>query len=215
MHVPDKLDETVTIAGFRHLQGFLNASRQQTLLADIRGVIGEAALYSPCMPRTGKPLSVAMTNAGTLGWVTDRDGGYRYQAHHPISGRPWPAIPASLLGLWEDLAGYPAPPEACLVNYYGAGAKLGSHVDGDEQETSAPVLSVSLGDDAIFHIGGLKRTDPRMRIRLRSGDVVILGGRARLAYHGVDRILPGTSTLLEEGGRFNLTLRRVTPSAIA
>jgi alkylated DNA repair protein (DNA oxidative demethylase) len=204
----------MAIDGFEYLPGRLDAGAQATLLAGIRAVAAEAPFYTPTMPRTGKPLAVRMTNAGLLGWVTDREGGYRYQPNHPVTGKPWPPIPQTLLALWEETTGYPAMPEACLINYYGATARLGSHVDADERDTRAPVLSVSLGDDAIFHIGGLKRSDPKERIRLRSGDVVVLAGRARLAYHGIDRILPGTSTLLEEGGRINLTLRRVTiPSA--
>lgn len=162
------------------------------------------------MPRTGKEMSVRMTNCGALGWVTDQERGYRYQAQHPVTGRPWPAIPAELFDLWSEVAGYPAPPEACLVNYYSHVAKMGSHRDADEQDFSAPVVSVSLGDDAVFHIGGPRRSDPKSRMTLKSGDVVVLGGESRLAYHGIDRMLPATSDLLEEGGRINLTLRRVT-----
>ena len=119
-------------------------------------------------------------------------------------------MPRMLLDLWADVARYPVPPEACLVNLYAAGAKMGSHRDEDEQDTAAPVVSISLGDDATFHIGGLQRAGPKQRLILKSGDVVVLGGAARMAYHGVDRIHPGTSSLLPEGGRLNLTLRRVT-----
>jgi DNA oxidative demethylase len=196
--------------GFRHLPGYFTAEQQSNLLAAVRNIVRDAPFYRPAMPRTGKPLSVEMTNAGPLGWVTDRERGYRYQATHPVTGDAWPSIPPALLDLWHELADYPAGPEACLINYYAGEAKLGSHVDADEQEARAPVLSVSLGDDAIFHVGGLKRTDPKRRITLKSGDVVVLGGQARRIYHGVDRILPGTSQLLTEGGRINLTLRRVT-----
>ncbi len=179
------------------------------LLGAVRCVIATAPLYRPTMPRTDKPFSVTMTNCGELGWVSDKDGGYRYQATHPVTGRPWPPIPPVLLALWDALSGYPAPPEACLVNVYGADAKLGSHADTDELEFAAPVLSVSLGDVATFHVGGTRRSDPKVRMRLHSGDVVILGGASRRAYHGIDRIHPGTSDLLAEGGRINLTLRRV------
>lgn len=198
--------------GFIYLPGHFDRLAQVALVTAIRRVIDLAPFYVPAMPRSGKPLSVAMTNCGRLGWVTDKTGGYRYQDHHPVTKRPWPEIPAALMDLWTDLAGYPAPPEACLVNAYGAGARMGSHRDADEADFSAPVVSVSLGDDAVFHIGGSNRSDPKSRIVLRSGDVVVLGGRSRLAYHGVDRIKPGTSTLLAEGGRLNLTLRRVTPA---
>ena len=200
--------------GFRQLPGYFGASAQVQLLAAVRAVIADAPLYIPVMPRTGKPMSVRMTNCGALGWVTDKDLGYRYQPVHPVTGRAWPAIPAALLELWSVVADYPAPPEACLVNYYSSTAKMGSHRDADEQEFSAPVVSVSLGDDAVFHIGGPRRTDAKTRMTLGSGDVVVLGGDARLAYHGIDRMLPGTSALLIEGGRINLTLRRVTKPAL-
>ena len=156
-------------------------------------------------------MSVRMTNCGSLGWMTDKAGGYRYQATHPETGKPWPDIPAVLLALWCELAQFPAPPEACLVNYYAASARLGSHRDEDEAEKGAPVVSVSLGDDAQFHVGGLKRGDAKSRLLLRSGDVVVLGGMARMAYHGIDRVYAGTSDLLSEEGRINLTLRRVSP----
>lgn len=151
-----------------------------------------------------------MTNCGPLGWLTDKAGGYRYQPTHPETGQPWPPIPDDILTVWRELADYPVMPEACLINHYAVSSRLGSHIDSDEADKAAPVVSISLGDDAVFHIGGLRRADPKHRLTLRSGDVVVLGGSARLAYHGVDRILPGTSDLLPEGGRINLTLRRVT-----
>ena len=196
--------------GFSHHVGYLSPERQRDLLADVRAIVAAAPFYTPEMPRSGKPLSVRMTNCGPLGWLTDKAGGYRYQSTHPLTGRPWPSIPEDLLRLWNDLADYAAPPEACLVNYYAPDSRLGSHVDADEADREAPVVSISLGDDAVFHIGSLRRSDPKERIVLRSGDVVVLGGAARMAYHGIDRIRPGTSTLLPEGGRLNLTLRRVT-----
>jgi alkylated DNA repair protein (DNA oxidative demethylase) len=162
------------------------------------------------MPRTGKPLSVRMTNCGTLGWVTDKDRGYRYQPTHPATGEPWPPIPVSLLALWNEIAGYPHPPEACLINFYTDTAKMGLHQDRDENNLEAPVLSISLGDDCLFRVGGKARQDPTVSFKLRSGDIVVLGGEGRLAFHGVDRIYPTTSALLKKGGRINLTLRRVT-----
>lgn len=196
--------------GFRHLAGYLSPAEQARLLEDIRAIVAAAPLFLPTMPRTGKPFSVRMTNCGPLGWVSDKAGGYRYQATHPITGLPWPELPGGLVKLWDQATGLARPPQACLINYYAAGAKMGTHRDEDEEDRAAPVVSISLGDDAAFHIGGLERTDPKRRLRLKSGDVVVLGGLARLAYHGIDRIHPGTSRLLEEGGRFNLTLRRVT-----
>lgn len=188
----------------------LTVAEQIALLGDIREIVRHAPLYIPTMPRSGRPMSVRMTNAGALGWVTDKARGYRYQATHPATGAPWPAIPQGLLALWEKLSGYPHPPEACLINYYDSTAKMGLHQDRDEDEFAAPVLSVSLGDTAIFRVGGTTRKGPARKLELISGDVVVLGGADRLAYHGIDRVLPGTSDLLEEGGRFNLTLRRVT-----
>jgi DNA oxidative demethylase len=196
-------------SGFRHLAGYFSLPQQTALLAELRAVITKAPLFVPRMPRSGKPFSVRMSNCGTLGWVSDKDGGYRYQAGHPETERPWPAMPQRLLNLWNALANYAHEPEACLINYYSPGAKMGSHRDADEADFTAPVLSVSLGDDAVFHVGGRERSDAKQRLLLKSGDVVVLGGEARLAYHGIDRVLPGTSSLLAEGGRFNLTLRRV------
>ncbi|MEM1306680.1 MAG: alpha-ketoglutarate-dependent dioxygenase AlkB [Pseudomonadota bacterium] len=195
---------------FEHHAATLDVVAQRTLVAAIRTVIAQAPLYTPTMPRTGKPLSVRMTNCGVLGWLTDKDGGYRYAAHHPVTGAPWPDMPTPIAALWERFAGAAPPPEACLINWYEPGTKLGLHVDADEQDTAAPVVSISLGDDAWFRIGGLKRRDPTERLRLASGDVVVLGGNARRAYHGVDRIIAGTGTLLDTPGRFNLTLRRVS-----
>ena len=200
-------------AGARHLRAWFCEDAQRALLAAVRQVIAAAPLYVPTMPRTGKALSVRMTNCGVLGWLTDRDGGYRYAGHHPVTGQPWPPIPDALMQLWSAVADYPAPPEACLVNFYDPAARMGSHRDADEAETAAPVVSVSLGCDAVFHLGGTRRAGPKRRLTLRSGDVVILGGPSRLAYHGVDRVLAGTSALLDEGGRINLTLRRVTRPA--
>jgi alkylated DNA repair protein (DNA oxidative demethylase) len=196
--------------GIRHLPGHLDREAQETLLEDIRTAVEAAPLYVPTMPKSGKPMSVRMTNCGTLGWVTDRDGGYRYQPQHPVTGEPWPPIPARLMALWREVADYPHPPQACLVNFYSDSARMGLHQDRDEEDFSAPVVSVSLGDDCLFRVGGTRRSDPTVSVRLASGDVVVLGGTGRLAFHGVDRIYPGTSTLLKKGGRINLTLRRVT-----
>ena len=196
-----------------YLPGKLGPEEQKALLDALRAVMREAPLFIPTMPRSGKPMSVRMTNCGPLGWVTDKERGYRYQATHPVTGKPWPAMPDALLRLWREVARYPAPPEACLVNYYGGDAKMGLHQDKDEEDFAAPVLSVSLGDSAIFRVGGLTRRDPTRALELKSGDVVVLAGGDRLAFHGIDRVLPGTSELLAEGGRINLTLRRVTKRA--
>lgn len=196
--------------GVRHMPGYLDRAAQAALLEDIRAVVADAPLYVPAMPRTGKEMSVRMTNCGALGWVTDKEHGYRYQATHPATGRPWPPIPEALLRVWRDMADYPLEPEACLVNFYTSEAKMGQHQDRDEADFAAPVVSVSLGDDCLFRVGGPRRQDRTVSLRLQSGDVLVLGGTSRLAFHGVDRIYPGTSTLLKNGGRINLTLRRVT-----
>jgi alkylated DNA repair protein (DNA oxidative demethylase) len=201
--------ETPTFDGFRLVPGRLDRTEQEALRDAIRAVAAEAPLYRPSMPRTGKPFSVRMTNCGSLGWVSDQSG-YRYQPAHPLTGRPWPEIPEILLVLWRELADYPHPPEACLVNFYDPEARMGLHQDSDEAEFAAPVLSVSLGDSCLFRVGGTNRRDPTRSVRLASGDVLLLGGPSRLAFHGVDRIYPGTSKLLPLGGRINLTLRRVT-----
>jgi alkylated DNA repair protein (DNA oxidative demethylase) len=201
--------------GVRHIPGYLDRDAQEALVEDIRKVVQAAPLYVPVMPRTGKEMSVRMTNCGPLGWVTDKERGYRYQPTHPVTGEPWPPIPDALLRLWQEVAGYPHPPEACLVNFYIDAAKMGLHQDRDELDLAAPVLSVSLGDDCLFRVGQTSRDGQTKSFRLRSGDLVVLGGEGRLAFHGVDRIYPATSTLLKNGGRINLTLRRVTkPGAI-
>jgi alkylated DNA repair protein (DNA oxidative demethylase) len=196
-------------AGFCHLPDYFDPRAQRDLVAVVELVVAQAPLYRPTMPRSGRPFSVTMTNCGSLGWVSDKAGGYRYQTHHPLTGRPWPDLPGPLLALWTDLSGYPHPPQACLINHYTSGARLGSHVDADEDDPAAPVISVSLGDTATFHVGGTSRSDPKTRLVLRSGDVVVLAGASRLAYHGIDRIWPGTSDVVARGGRINLTLRRV------
>ncbi|MBO6724574.1 MAG: alpha-ketoglutarate-dependent dioxygenase AlkB [Rhizobiaceae bacterium] len=196
--------------GFRHLSGHFDLAEQQALVEDIRAVVSAAPLYTPAMPRTGKEMSVRMTNCGALGWVTDKERGYRYQPTHPVTGERWPAIPDRLLALWQAVANCPQPPQACLINFYDAAAKMGLHQDRDEEDFSAPVVSVSLGDACLFRVGGTKRNMPTTSFRLESGDVVVLGGAGRLAFHGVDRIYAGTSALLKNGGRINLTLRRVT-----
>ncbi len=201
-----------TASGFVLRPGLLTRGEQEALVAELRAVVGAAPLYVPVMPRTGKPFTVRMTNCGPLGWVSDR-AGYRYQPTHPTTGRPWPAMPPRLIDLWDAMTGYPHPPEACLVNFYDAGARMGPHQDRDEQDFAAPLVSVSLGDSCRFRLGGTGRGDPTRSFVLASGDVMMLAGPARLAFHGVDRILPGTSTLLSGGGRINLTLRRVTMPA--
>jgi len=199
------------LSGIRHLPEYLDRARQEALVGIIRNIVAEAPLYVPAMPGTGKPMSVRMTNCGSLGWVTDKARGYRYQPMHPVTGRPWPALPSELLEIWGDVSGYDKPPEACLVNFYSDEARMGLHQDKDENDLKAPVVSISLGNACLFRAGGASRNDKTMSFKLSSGDLVILGGEGRLCFHGVDRIYPATSTLLKNGGRINLTLRRVNP----
>ncbi len=194
--------------GTHFIPGFLDSSQQSTLLDEIRTILTQAPLYHPTMPRTGKPLSVRMSNCGELGWVCDKNG-YRYQDKHPVTNNPWPPIPQSLLEIWQEIAAYPLPPQACLINFYDDIAKMGMHQDKDETDFEAPVVSLSLGDTCLFRVGGTTRGAPTSSIKLQSGDAVVLGGESRLAFHGVDKVYPDTSTLLRKGGRVNLTLRRV------
>ena len=197
------------VPGVRHWPGYLDLVAQRDLVEALRQVARAAPFFTPVMPRTGKPFSVRMTNCGPLGWVSDKDG-YRYQPHHPANGAPWPPMPEALLTAWRELAGFAHLPEACLVNFYGGDAKMGLHQDRDEEDFEAPVVSISLGDTALFRLGGTTRGGKTQTLKLASGDVLILEGPSRLAFHGIDRVIGGSSTLLKDGGRINLTLRRVT-----
>jgi alkylated DNA repair protein (DNA oxidative demethylase) len=200
------------IPGLVHYPAYLDRAAQAALRDAVREALAEAPLFRPSMPKTGKPFSVLISNCGALGWVSNR-AGYRYQPTHPTTGAPWPPIPEIARAAWAELAPHAPPPEACLVNYYQASARMGLHQDRDEEDLAAPVISLSLGDTGVFRVGGRNRRDPTRAFDLASGDALILGGPARLAFHGVDRIKSGASTLLAEGGRINLTLRRVTSPA--
>jgi DNA oxidative demethylase len=199
-----------TTSGFRLLPGRLSPDQQRDLAAEVLAKAQEAPFVRQVTPG-GKPMSVAMTSFGELGWTTDAKG-YRYEPKHPSTGRFWPAIPSILTDLWAELADPDVPPDACLVNFYNEEARMSLHQDRDEADFRFPVLSVSLGDTAVFRVGGLKRADPTRSVRLASGDVCLLAGEARLLHHGVDRILPGSSTVVPGGGRINLTLRRARPA---
>jgi DNA oxidative demethylase len=196
-------------SGLKHLPGYFDRAAQEILIATLREALANAPLYTPVMPRSGRPFTVRMSNLGALGWVSNREG-YRYQPTHPETGKPWPAIPPMVMDVWRDVSDYDHEPQACLVNYYREGAKLGLHRDEDEEDFAAPVVSISLGDTAIFRIGGTERGGKTETFKLATGDVLVMGGASRLRYHGIDRVLSGTSTLLADGGRLNLTLRRVT-----
>ena len=210
------------IDGFHHLSGFLNRPAQIAMVAAVRRVIKAAPLYHARMPRSGKELRVAQTNCGPLGWYSDEFKGYRYQPNYPGTEQPWPQFPTELLAqlvaihnrLPAEMAGF--VPEACLINWYTEGDALGLHKDADEPEWNAPIVMFSLGDDALFQIGGLSRDDPKSTIRVRSGDVCIMAGKARQAWHGVSGIVPGSSgrILGDSRGRFSLTVRQVNAHRI-
>ncbi len=195
--------------GFAHYPLYFSPDEQATLIDAVKAGVAQAPFYQPTMPRTGAPLSVVMSNFGPLGWVTDKERGYRYEDAHPKTGTRWPTLPDLLGQLWDDVSGFPARPEACLINWYRQGAKMGMHIDNDELDVRAPVVSVSLGDPAMFRIGGPTRGGPTQGIKLFSGDVVVLAGEARLCHHGVSKVFFGESALVPKGGRINLTMRRV------
>ena len=197
---------TARVRGVEYFKGALDGAAQQALVDALRDVIRAAPLFSPMTPY-GKPMSVRMTSAGRFGWYADRSG-YRYVPHHP-NGTPWPAIPDLVLDLWARLVGGARGPDCCLINFYGEGARMGMHQDKDEADFSHPVLSLSLGDDGMFRVGNLTRGGKTESIWLGSGDAVVIGGDARLVYHGVDKIRFGSSSLLPKGGRINLTCRVV------
>ncbi|HEX4181072.1 MAG TPA: alpha-ketoglutarate-dependent dioxygenase AlkB [Caulobacteraceae bacterium] len=194
------------IKGFRFFSSVIDPAGQTALVEAVMAAAEIAPFYRPITPG-GKPMSVQQTSFGPLGWITDR-AGYRYEPRHPVTGAPWPAMPQALLDLWAAYAGADGPPDACLVNLYRDGARMGLHQDADEADFAVPVLSISLGDTAVFRLGGPARSDPTRALKLASGDICVLGGEARLAYHGVDRVLAGSSRLVPGGGRINLTLRR-------
>lgn len=196
----------VIVNGFEIHPGALDRAAQMAVVDDIRGVLRAAPLFQP-RTRRG-PMSVRMSAAGQFGWISDSSG-YRYDARHP-NGQPWPEIPASVMALWDRYANSPRSPECCLINWYAKGARMGLHQDMDEQDYDCPVLSVSLGDDALFRMGGTERKAPTTSHWLSSGDVVLLTGPSRRAFHGIDRVRDGSSTLFPDGGRLNLTLRVVT-----
>ncbi len=194
------------LRGFDIHKGWLNPVAQHEVFEAIRQVVREVPLFRPETPNS-RQMSVRMTAAGNFGWLSDRNG-YRYAERHP-DGQPWPAIPAPVREIWDQVTGLDRAPECCLINYYDAQARMGLHQDRDEADFKWPVVSVSLGDDGLFRIGNTTRGGKTQSIWLQSGDVVVMGGDARLTYHGVDRIRAGSSMLLPKGGRINLTLRVV------
>lgn len=200
------MPETLNIRGFHIHKEFLDRPRQEAVVRALREVAQAAPFFAPETAR-GRKMSVRMTSAGRVGWVTDRRG-YRYEPRHP-EGMGWPAIPEGILDIWRALVGEARLPDSCLVNFYGEGARMGMHQDKDEGDFSWPVVSLSLGDSGLFRMGNVEKGGKTESIWLESGDVVVMGGAARLAYHGVDRIRFGSSSLLPRGGRINVTLRAV------
>lgn len=194
------------LRGFEIHKEFLDKPAQIQLVSAIRRVVQAAPLFRPDTSY-GKQMSVRMSAAGKYGWFSDRTG-YRYVATHP-DGMVWPEIPDEVIQIWNTLTGLTRQPECCLINYYDANARMGLHQDKDEADFRWPVVSISLGDEGLFRIGNAERGGKTESVWLRSGDIVVMGGKARLTYHGVDRIKAGSSTLLKDGGRINLTLRVV------
>jgi alkylated DNA repair protein (DNA oxidative demethylase) len=190
------------------LRGFAKPFEAE-LIAALREIVEQAPFRHMSTPG-GHQMSVAMTNCGNAGWVTDRSG-YRYDGNDPQSGQPWPAMPSSFRALAADAAaeaGFAGfAPDACLINRYEPGAKMSLHQDRDEKDFGAPIVSVSLGLPAIFLFGGLKRTDKTQRYRLTHGDIVVWGGPARLAFHGVGPLADGEHSLMGRQ-RINLTFRK-------
>ena len=194
------------LRGFEIHKGLLNPAAQIELVEAVREIAKVAPVFSPMTPY-GKPMSVQMTSAGKYGWYSDANG-YGYRRSHP-NGIVWPSIPAQILDIWHAVSGANRLPECCLVNFYGQNARMGMHRDNDETSFEFPVVSVSLGDEGLLRVGGATRGGKTDSVWLQSGDVVVMGGESRLAYHGVDRIRFGSSTLLPKSGRINLTLRVV------
>ena len=207
--VPDVRPSREAIAeGAVLLRGFARPIESE-LIADIDGIVAQAPFRHMVTPG-GHSMSVAMTNCGGIGWVTDASG-YRYDANDPHSARPWPAMPASFNELAAQAAvaaGFaPFAPDACLINRYAPGARMSLHQDKDELDFGAPIVSVSLGLPATFLFGGMKRSDKPRRYRLEHGDIVVWGGPARLAFHGVAPLADGEHALLGRQ-RINLTFRK-------
>ena len=196
--------------GVRHMPAYLSRSVQEALVEEVRSIVQQAPLFVPAMPRTGKQMSVRMTNCGSLGWVSSVTG-YRYDAVDPDNGNRWPRLPRAFLRLAKDAAaraGFAGfVPDACLVNRYEPGARLTLHRDRNERDFEAPIVSVSLGLPATFLFGGLARSDRPLRVQLHHGDTVVWGGPARLRYHGVAALKAGEHDRMG-AQRINLTLRK-------
>ena len=195
-----------TIHGVSIIRNAMRDAEQRKLLRDLQQIARESPPFST-ITGWGKPMSVKITAAGRFCWFSDRKG-YRYIEAHPETDAPFPPIPPLALAIWQQFETR-VEPDCCLINYYGEGARMGLHQDCDEADFDYPVVSISLGDPALFRIGGVERKSPTRSFWLESGDAMTLKDETRLAFHGIDRIKFGESALLPKGGRINLTLRRV------
>jgi alkylated DNA repair protein (DNA oxidative demethylase) len=201
-----EIKPTLTLRGIQVFKGMIDVVAQRQMISDLRDVVSDAPMRSPVTP-SGHKMSVRMSAAGRYGWYSGPSG-YQY-VDRQLNGEPWPEIPKSVTSLWRQLVSTKRTADCCLINYYDQSAKMGLHQDKDEADFSWPVLSISLGDDALFRVGNISRGGKTESVWLNSGDVVVMGGTARLAHHGIDRIKFGSSTLLDKAGRINLTLRVV------
>lgn len=197
--------------GFFLLKSKFTESVQQEILIAARTVVKQAPLFRPTMPNS-QPFNYSMTNCGELGWVADRHG-YRYQQVHPNTLKVFPAMPQIIKNLAVEIAIETGnelfQPQSCLINFYSKGEKLGLHQDSTENNLSAPIISISLGDTGIFLLGGKLRNDATKQYIVQSGDVIVMGGESRNFFHAFKGTIPNTSNLLKNGGRLNLTIRQV------
>ena len=193
------------IQGLDYFPNYLSEEQIDILRQDINFALMQAPLFKPTMPKTGRELSVKISNMGNIGWVADKIGGYRYQSYHPDTKQKWPKISDNILNIWHKVTNLKISPDCCLINYYGSKSKMGLHVDNDEKDFSYPVLSISIGNSALFRFGGLKRSDKTRSIKLNNGDVLMMSGKSRSIYHGIDKIYPSN----QFDHRINLTLRKI------
>jgi alkylated DNA repair protein (DNA oxidative demethylase) len=193
------------IPGLDYFPNYLSIKEIDLLNEEINLAIKQAPFFVPTMPKTAKKFSVKITNMGNLGWVSDRVSGYRYQDYHPVNYKKWPKISDNIINIWQTLTNLKERPDCCLINHYDKNAKMGLHVDNDENDFSYPVLSISLGNSALFRFGGLKRNDKTKSFKLNNGDALMMHGPARLIYHGIDKVYASNNF----NHRINLTLRKI------
>lgn len=190
--------------GLNYFPDYLKKPLINDIICNLRNLAKESPFFIPKMPKTNKSFSVKITNMGNVGWVSDKEG-YRYQDFHPITKKSWSKIPSNITNIWQELINANTKPDCCLVNCYDKNAKMGLHIDNDEKDFSYPVLSISIGASALFRFGGLKRSDKTQSIKLNNGDIIILSGKSRLIYHGIDKIYPNDKF----NYRINITMRKI------